>query len=352
MKGVPVTTGILRSGKRAGGKMQAVTHDVARLRTAIANVYLVGRPGAGDRAWTLVDAGIYGSARRIRAAAEERFGHGARPNAIILTHGHFDHVGALRELADLWSVPVYAHPMELPYITGQSSYPPPDPSVGGGAMATLSWMYPRGPVDVRQHAQPLPDDGSVPGMTGWSWIFTPGHTPGHISLFRESDRLLIAGDAIVTTRQESMAAAFSEPALMHGPPAYFTPDWERAELSVARLAGFEPEIVAAGHGPPLRGLEMRAALHALSMDFRHLGMPRDGRYVGDAAEADATGVIYVPPERAASRRVVELGMGGAAVAGALLALVVSRQAARRRAYAEGVQLYRQSAAGRGAFGRA
>ena len=66
------------------------------------------------------------------------FGHGNRPAAILLTHGHFDHVGALKTLAEEWDVPVYAHTLELPYLTGRSSYPPPDPSVGGGAMAAMS----------------------------------------------------------------------------------------------------------------------------------------------------------------------------------------------------------------------
>jgi glyoxylase-like metal-dependent hydrolase (beta-lactamase superfamily II) len=70
-------------------------------------------------------------------------------------------------------------------------------------MARLSPLYPRGPVNVSGRLRALPADGSVPGMPGWRWVHTPGHTPGHVSLWRESDRTILAGDAFITTRQES-----------------------------------------------------------------------------------------------------------------------------------------------------
>ena len=57
-----------------------------------------------------------------------------------------------------------------------------------------------------------------------------------LSFFREADRTLIAGDAFVTTKQESAVAALTQRPEMHGPPTYFTPDWENARRSVERLA--------------------------------------------------------------------------------------------------------------------
>ena len=111
--------------------------DVAWLRTAMVNVVFLGPPDAGDGGWVLVDAGLPGYGDQIARAASRRYGD-ARPAAIVLTHGHFDHVGALRTLAERWDVPIHAHPLELPYVTGRASYPPPDPTVGGGAMARLS----------------------------------------------------------------------------------------------------------------------------------------------------------------------------------------------------------------------
>jgi glyoxylase-like metal-dependent hydrolase (beta-lactamase superfamily II) len=228
-------------------------------------------------------------------AAARRYGPGSRPGCIVLTHAHFDHVGALRELAAAWDVPVYAHRLELPYLTGRSSYPPPDPTVGGGAMARLSPLYPRGPIDVSDRVRPLPDDGSVPGMEGWRWVFTPGHTPGHVSLWREADAVLIAGDAFVTTKQESLLAVLEQRPELHGPPSYFTQDWDAARASVQRLAELMPEVAATGHGVPLRGRVMREALETLAANFEALAVPRDGRYVRAPALADERGTVSVPP---------------------------------------------------------
>lgn len=303
----------------------AVAPDLAYLRTGIVNLYLFGRPGAPNGSWVLIDAGLPGSAGRIFRAAEEWIGPGATPAAIILTHGHFDHVGALPTLAERWDVPVYAHRLELPYLTGRSSYPPPDPTVGGGAMAALSRFYPRGPIDLGSRVRALPEDGSVPGMPEWRWLPTPGHTPGHVSLFRETDRTLIAGDAFVTTKQESATAVLTQRPELHGPPAYYTQDWEAARQSVELLAALEPLRVATGHGPPLEGREMLANLHELARNFERLAVPARGRYVRQPAVADERGVVAVPPPVPDPLPRVMLGIGlGIMVGAALLRSAKSR----------------------------
>ncbi|MFJ7439456.1 MBL fold metallo-hydrolase [Methylorubrum thiocyanatum] len=295
---IPISRRARADDPRADAERDDGTHefapDLAYCRLVLANVVFVGSPGAGDRNWVLVDAGIPGSKAAIRRAAEARFGEGARPSAIVLTHGHFDHVGVLEDLAEEWDVPVYAHELERPYLDGSAAYPAPDPSVGGGLMARIAPLYPTKPVDVSAHLRLLPADGSVPPMPGWRWVHTPGHAPGHVSFWREADRSLIAGDAFVTTAQESAYAVATQEPEVHGPPMYLTIDWPAAAASVRSLAALQPERAVTGHGRPLQGPELRRGLDALAQDFERVAVPDQGRYVERPARAE-DGSAYRAP---------------------------------------------------------
>jgi glyoxylase-like metal-dependent hydrolase (beta-lactamase superfamily II) len=314
---------------RLTGSPLEVASDVACLPLSLVNVYLVGDQYAGDREWVLVDAGVAFSAGEIVRAAAERFGPNARPAAIILTHGHFDHVGALPDVADRWEAPIYAHELEMPYLTGRSSYPPPDPAVGGGAMSLLSRFYPRGPIDLGSRVHTLPADGSVPGMRGWRWIHTPGHTAGHVSLFRDSDRVLIAGDAFVTQRQESALAVLTQRQEVRRPPAYYTTDWKSAHRSVEKLAELRPEVAATGHGVPMYGERMRGELDYLVRHWDRVATPTYGRYVDQPAVTDERGVVSVPPPVADPNLAKAITVGAAAAAGFLLLAGLSQTRRKR-----------------------
>ena len=264
--------------------------NVERIALGPVNAYMVGTT---KNEWVLVDTGTPGATGAIRRAAERRYGAGTRPKAIILTHGHHDHTSSALDLANAWDVPIYAHPLERPYLTGKSAYPPADPTVGG-PMALLARFQSDKPLELGERLQDLPQDGSVPGlMPDWQWMHTPGHTPGHVSLFRETDRALIAGDAVVTVDVDSWRGLVTGQTVVSRPPAPFTPDWSAARQSVEELADLEPTVVVSGHGRPVAGTQASVQLRSLSDGFR---IPVEGRYVGRSPQIDPEkGVMQLPP---------------------------------------------------------
>ena len=82
-------------------------------------------------------------------------------------------------------------------------------------------------------------------IAGFRVVHAPGHTPGHIILFREEDRVAIVGDVL-----NGMNMATSWPGL-HEPPSFFTADAAENRRSIRRLAELEPRLLCFGHGPPL-----------------------------------------------------------------------------------------------------
>ena len=263
-----------------------VAEDVRRLGIGFVNAYAVRNSEDG---WVLIDAGLPGASTYVLRTFKQQFDR--PPEAIILTHGHVDHAGSARALAEKWDAQIYAHKAELPYLDGRSDYPPKDPTVGG-AMGVFARLLTDEGFDLGDRVQTLPEDGSVPGLPDWQWVHTPGHTPGHISLFRESDRLLIAGDALTTTDLGSWAAQATWEREIGPPPLPFTPDWPAARHSIQRLADLSPKTIAAGHGLPVSGEETAAQLH----DFaRHFQPPHRGRYAERPAQTSGEGVVDVPP---------------------------------------------------------
>lgn len=230
-----------------------------------------------------------GNAGKIKRAVVRRFGPGARPQAIILTHGHFDHAGNAKELAELWDVKVYAHRLERPFLTGKSDYPPMDPTAPG-FFAAISRFLPTGSADLRDRLNDL--NGALPelGFSDWEIIETPGHTPGHVSFFRRSDGGLLAGDAFATVNMDNLFTLAVKKREVYRPAVPATTNWQQARESVQKLAHLRPSVIGAGYGAPMTGAARE--LEQLAANFP---VPSHGRYTKEPARFDDAGITYLPP---------------------------------------------------------
>jgi glyoxylase-like metal-dependent hydrolase (beta-lactamase superfamily II) len=243
------------------------------------NVYFV-RSGSS---WVLIDTASANCGRVIQEAAESLFGANTPPAAILLTHDHPDHAGSTPELARRWGCLVYVHPDELALVTADFSTF--FSTVKGYANPLDTWVIlPLMRVMPRRHEAMLAESSfkdvarafdpgaGVPGLPDWECIHTPGHSPGHVSFFRPSDRVLITGDAVLTVHLNSLWSFLlwgfgRNKQRLSGPPWYTTWSWRAAKESVASLARLEPRLLACGHGLPMSGSRTAPQLRAFAQSF-------------------------------------------------------------------------------------
>jgi glyoxylase-like metal-dependent hydrolase (beta-lactamase superfamily II) len=231
------------------------------------NVYVV----LAGRSAVLVDAGWAGDATRIQAAVRTLLGPERVPSAIVLTHVHPDHAGSARALAETWRCPILVHPAECPVATGdfaamQRDAGPLDRWVILPAMRAIGTRRRERVLAAGSLAgltRELPSDGKVPALDGWTWLATPGHTRGHVALVRETDRVVLTGDALVTLRVNEAAGLLGRPGLT-GPPWYTTWDGSAAMASIDAIAALEPTVIGGGHGRPLSGVGTASAVAAFA----------------------------------------------------------------------------------------
>ncbi len=185
---------------------------------------------------TLVDAGIPTMADGIRACIESL---NAGPlKRIVLTHGHSDHVGAIRRVLRTDAVPVYAHRIEIPYMEGDLPYP---------RRKKAAASVPKGIAQVlgeeTVQAPEAPGEGTAGELQpigGLTPYHTPGHSPGHVVYYHQQDRVLLAGD-LFTSRKGRLRR----------PMPLFTADMREAVRSSEIVRQLQPERLEVCHGGPV-----------------------------------------------------------------------------------------------------
>jgi hydroxyacylglutathione hydrolase len=188
------------------------------------NAYLLGD--------VLVDTGLRTSAKKIAQALD-----GRELKAIALTHAHGDHGGSARKLSDKLGLPVWVgtadrKAAESGKVEAKSPYDKPGLRVVAGLMGDMP------SVEV---ARDLKEGDEL--SAGFTVIDTPGHSRGHVSFWRESDRVLICGDVFF-----NMHLLTTVPGLRQ-PPGPFTLDPPLNRRSERRVAALEPSVAGFGHGP-------------------------------------------------------------------------------------------------------
>lgn len=196
------------------------------------------------------DAGTKAMVKQARAAGDQLGG----VKRIVLGHAHADHRGT----APSMGVPVFCHPDEVveaerddvqwPYLE-LSALPAP-----------ARWIYPM--LLRRWDGGGVEIEGTVSEgdeVAGFRVIHFPGHAPGLIGLWRESDRLAIVSDVVylIDSLRMGLSLPKGEASVPH--PAWGW-DHAKAKESVRKLAALEPKVVCAGHEEPLRGENLRATL--------------------------------------------------------------------------------------------
>ena len=196
------------------------------------------------------DAGTKAMAKKARAAAEELGGL----KRIVLGHAHADHRGTAPSL----DAPVQCHADEVVHAEAEgalwsyldlSQLPVP-----------ARWIY---PVLLRRwDGGAVKIDGTVAEgdeVAGFRVIHFPGHAPGLIGLWRESDRLAIVSDIVYLIDSTRLGKPLPEGEASVPHPAWGW-DHAKAKESVRKLAALDPAVVAAGHAEPLRGESLRETL--------------------------------------------------------------------------------------------
>lgn len=181
----------------------------------------------------LIDAGARGDGKKILKQLE-----GRKLSAHALTHAHPDHQGASKLVCERFGVPFWVPTNDVEKAERPEAMREEQPERLINKVFFKMMAGPGHPVDRKL--------GEGDEVAGFKVLDTPGHSKGHVSFWRESDRVLILGDVL-----NNMDVITAVPGLRQ-PKPYFTPDEAENRRSIRRLGQLEPSLVLFGHGAPLR----------------------------------------------------------------------------------------------------
>lgn len=208
------------------------------------NSYLI----EGAHGLTLIDSGHSRGADMMVAEIKDAGFSLGDIEMVVLTHGHYDHAGATALLLQQKRVKVFAHPEDHECL----KRPPRAPRglTGWSDWLVQRFRYPFEPLEV---ILPIRQGQTIRSIPHWQVLDTPGHSPGSISLFQPTDRVLLCGDAVANDGAKLVLAPRTE-------------DPDRAADSVKRLAELGVEMLCPGRGPVIRTAANRA-LDCLAGEF-------------------------------------------------------------------------------------
>jgi glyoxylase-like metal-dependent hydrolase (beta-lactamase superfamily II) len=203
----------------------------------MANTYIL----VDEDGLTVIDAGMPGSEKKILAYLVKLGKNASDVKRIVLTHSDIDHVGGLAALAGESGARTYASQIEAEAIaTGKPSrqIQASGFSIRRFLFALLSPLFKAKPFQVDEM---LTEGQTLPVLGGLRVVETPGHTPGHISLYAEKATVLFCGDSMVSDEDG-----------LHGSRPEATWDADQARKSVRKQTDLGASIVCTGHGPVIR----------------------------------------------------------------------------------------------------